>query len=281
MASIAVFVAAQQGPVVLQKPTLQSWAPTTTLRHLGASITCPGTPLVRVEGSNKLGGVEVTFEGDMLDQTISWVVNTAGLLYLKCCFACSELLTPARAPAAAAAASASVLEQMMSDKRRHAVYHWPAHYPFSANKTAVRTIANGLMDAGRSSTATFGGFSSTESARDGRSQLWRLAEVLFDVVPHLAAMSARSIDMPKVFSDVADPVWVAARAAPPAAIDLLNIKMNSNIKSYFNAIGYKAILLASNPVYVYHAFKYYCTLIALTSTLLHTTRNIFPREDKT
>ena len=67
-----------------------------------------------------------------------------------------------------------------------------AHYPFSANKTSVRTIANGLMDARRSETTTFGGFSSIEieSAREGRPQLWRLAEVLFDVVPHLAAMSA-------------------------------------------------------------------------------------------
>ena len=90
-----------------------------------------------------------------------------------------------------------------SDKRRKLSYYWPTTYPLENNKLSIRTIANELIAAGKADTTTFGGFASTESAAAGRSQLWNLAEVLYDVVQHGSAMAGRCMDIPKVFVDIA------------------------------------------------------------------------------
>jgi hypothetical protein len=187
MDTTVVFVSAQQGPRVLQKSTLQLTPAEHSLVTVGASIV-PDGELLRVEGSACLGGEAATFAGDMLQQTVGFVVTKARLQFLKFCFA-SDHSASVRSTASADGETPrkSVIAAMMEDKRRRAAYYWPEMYVEDSNKSSVRQIANGIIAAGRADTVRFGGFPSEEIASEARSQIWALAQVLYAVVPRATA----------------------------------------------------------------------------------------------
>ena len=61
-----------------------------TLRHLGRSLL-PDGDLLSIEACKEIDGKPGRFHGGMLDKTVGNVVATAGLMYLKCCFADDRL----------------------------------------------------------------------------------------------------------------------------------------------------------------------------------------------
>ena len=197
MVSTAVFLAAQQGPRVLQKHSLGEWPPDTTLRELGASIL-PTVVLLRVEAAATMGGDPADFSGDMLDKSVGFVVLQARLQFLKCCFAVDNT-PPPPATGTSQKKRPSAFDAMMGDKKRATQYHWPLPYALSENKRAIRSIANDIMSAGKSDVTAFGGFSSTAVAAATRAQFWNLAVVLYSVVRRAAAMANRSMPIPATY----------------------------------------------------------------------------------
>jgi hypothetical protein len=142
----------------------------------------------------------------MLDKTVGYVVATAGLMYLKCCFADDRLALAISNQDDGKKKNQQQFAAMVADKKRHTKYFWPELYPDSKSKRAIRNIANGIIQAGRGDTTQYGGFSTQVMANESRSYLWTLAEVLYSMAPRIAPMRNRSMPIPVVFSDLAEQV---------------------------------------------------------------------------
>jgi hypothetical protein len=83
---VCVCVAARQGAKVIQKHVWTEYDPRTTLRQVGSRIL-PDGELLRVEASKDIDGSVSSFAGGMLGQPVSFVVDSARCLFIKCCFA--------------------------------------------------------------------------------------------------------------------------------------------------------------------------------------------------
>ena len=96
-ASIALFVAAHKGVPTIQKSTLKSFDPVTTLRQVCAAILGPDAEVGHVEAAAQLGGETTSFKADDLGYTVQFVQD-CGLRFLKVVFVDGEpLFVAARA----------------------------------------------------------------------------------------------------------------------------------------------------------------------------------------
>ena len=212
---LCVAVAARRGADTFQKHTWVELDAKTTLRAVGRSI-CPDGELLHVEARKDIDGELSEFTGGMLDRDLAFVVGVAHMQFLKCCFdvdrVAAELERLRRGDGKKA--NQGYFQAMMEDKRRHTKYHWPEPYAASNDKSVIRTIANNIIAAGRTNSQEYGGFSTSSLAASSRSQIWSLAEVLFALVPHAAALENRSMSIPLVFLNAAEEPWIKSTATP-------------------------------------------------------------------
>ena len=208
------FVAARQGPKQKQPHNLMEIPAKNSLRQLGKSIL-PDAELLSVKACKDIDGKPGYFHGGMLDKTIEFVVTQSRLMYVKCCFATNRETAEIGASAKDGKQHCqSVFKAMMDDKRRRITYYWPDPYLMCDSKRAIRNIANDIISSGRKNLVEYGGFSSSLDADKSRQHLWTLAEVLYAIATHAAAMCNRSMPVPAVFSDIAESEWINAKDPP-------------------------------------------------------------------
>ena len=120
---VCVCVAARQGAKVLQRHVWTDYDPRTTLQQVGSRIL-PDGELLRVEASNDIDGPVSSFAGGMLDRPISFVVNSARCLFIKCCFATDAVAVALDTGWVDGKKDAqNRFDAMLADKRRYSRYH--------------------------------------------------------------------------------------------------------------------------------------------------------------
>ena len=141
---VPLFLAVASGPRYIPEihSTVGAWDPMVSIHELGASIMGPNVEMLRAEASATIDGMKASiWTGTFLDYTVSFAVNPAKLMYIKCVFALGDVL-PLRP-------TSNPFTQMMADPRlAPRQLYWPNPYPDSQNKIAVREIANSLILTG-------------------------------------------------------------------------------------------------------------------------------------
>ena len=84
--TVYVCVSARHGAKFHQRHVWTEYDMRTTLQQVG-SRALPDGETLRVEASKTIDGPASSFAGGMLDRPISFVVNSARCLFIKCCFA--------------------------------------------------------------------------------------------------------------------------------------------------------------------------------------------------
>ena len=100
-------------------------------------------------------------------------------------------------------ANSSAFTQMMATSRSRECI-WPADYPESTQNNGIRLVINSLLGQLRANPEEYAGFSSQADATAVENQFfWRLAQIAYTVVPHVATLKDRCLHISDVFLLVA------------------------------------------------------------------------------